>query len=97
MPTAIPSSNDSLLSVLPCVHFTTRDLPAAQQFEAYRADAISFAELIERDPGSACPASYKAWSRGPVVIKQTVSPPLNQRRNPAMAWRRLPRPWGGCS
>ncbi len=72
---------------LPRTDFTTRNLPPAQQFEAYRADAIRFAELVEREPGVGCAASYTAWSLGPVVIKKTASPPLNQTRTPAMARR----------
>lgn len=81
------SGNGTSLGRLPCVSFTTSHLPAAQQFEAYRADAIGFAELIEREPGAGCRASYTAWSLGPVVIKQTSSPALDQRRTPAMARR----------
>jgi AraC-like DNA-binding protein len=72
---------------LPSVSFTNRHLRAADQFEAYRADAIGFAELFQRDTGAACPASYTAWSLGSVVIKRTSAPALDQHRSAAMARR----------
>jgi AraC-like DNA-binding protein len=72
---------------VPSVHFSTCSLPPAQQFEAYRADAIGFAELLQPKPGAGCAAHYTAWSLGPVVVKVTTSPALNQRRSAAMARR----------
>jgi AraC-like DNA-binding protein len=72
---------------LPSVSFTTQGLPVAQRFEAYRADAIRFAELIQREAWADSSASYTAWSLGSIVMKRTSSPPLDQRRTPAMVRR----------
>lgn len=74
-------------SPVPSVTFTTKDLPARAQFEAYRADALGFAELFQHEPGLPCPASYTAWSLGSVVVKRTASPALDQRRTAEMARR----------
>jgi hypothetical protein len=79
------NSPDAPHGAIPSVQFTTFDLPPAQQFEAYRADAISFAELLARDPSQGCQATYEAWSLGAVVLKRTSSPALDQRRTAAMA------------
>lgn len=72
---------------IPSLRFSTEALDPKDQFEAYRADALGFAELVQPQPGAACPASYTCWSLGSVVVKVTDAPPLDQRRTPEMARR----------
>lgn len=74
-------------AAIPGLTFSTRHLPVRDQFEAYRADAIRFAELIQPDGVMGCAAEYGTWLLGPLVVKLTDSPPLGQRRTPAMARR----------
>lgn len=69
------------------MRFSTADLPPHQQFEAYRADGIGFAELVQPEPGAPCPAEYTAWSLGPMVVKRTDAPALDKRRTRAKARR----------
>lgn len=75
------------VGTIPTVRFCNHDLPAAARFEAYRADAIGFAEPIEREPGTPSRANDTAWSVGAMVVKRTDSPPLDRRRTAAMARR----------
>lgn len=75
------------LKAIPSVSFSTRDLPEPDQFEAYRADAINFSEAIQSKGVRGCPASYKAWLLGPLVVKSTDAPALGQLRTPKMARR----------
>jgi AraC-like DNA-binding protein len=85
--TVITGSTPPGVAPIPSVEFSTAGLPARQQFEAYRADGLGFAELIQPEPGAACPADYTAWSLGPVVLKRTNAPALDKRRTPAMIRR----------
>lgn len=72
---------------IPSVRFSTEGLRPREQFAAYREDAIGFAELLQPEPGAGCLAGYDAWMLGPMVVKVTDSPALDQRRTPAMARR----------
>jgi len=83
-------------SVLKPLRFTTRDLPADQQFSAWQAYMAPLVDVRLPDsvpPGTAFPADHAAWNLGGMLVVQQTAPAHSFLRQEAKVRSNLMDHW----